>query len=171
VAESDIPNERGYCRRLIVAVWGSGIVTAIISMMVYEVYGFIAFGGVKISAIPAISIIMSIGVGVIFAAHVTLGFINAHGNRTERTIETLDIFFAPTIDGAVTMLLGVVLLSLSPFTFVVKYFFVVWVIIVFFGVFNGVFVLPVILCVMGPPNLHLKGTGKKRKVGTVVNSN
>jgi hypothetical protein len=169
VAESDIPNERGNCRRLIVAVWTSLIVVAVVSMMTTEVYGFISYAGVKISAIPAISILMSIGVGVNIAAHMALAFVNAHGTRRERAITALDIFFAPTIDGGITTLLGVVLLSASSFAFVVKYFFVVWCIIVGLGVFNGVLVLPVLLTIIGPPNLHLRG-GKRPNVKRVVGS-
>lgn len=142
--------DSGFVRRVIASLWAASLVTGIIAMTVYEIYGYMAFSGLKISAIPAISIIMCTGVAVEYTAYIAVQFINAPGDRNARAHRALMIMMAPTIDGAVTMFLGVVMLAASPFQFIVKYFFIPWLFIIGFGFFNGVAVLPVLFSLIGP---------------------
>ena len=46
-----------------------------------QVYGFLGLADIKLSAIPVISLIMTVGVGVEFTAHIVLAFINGTGGR------------------------------------------------------------------------------------------
>ena len=63
--------------------YGSKQVLASVDLCVQrgEVYGFLGLFGVKLSAIPAISVIMAVGVGVEFTAHLVLAFVEARGER------------------------------------------------------------------------------------------
>jgi len=146
----------GIVKRVLAVFWASALTTGIIAMTVFEIYGFMAFSGIKISAIPAISIIMSTGVAVEYTAYICVSFVNAGGNRNERSTHALMVMMAPTIDGAVTMFLGVVMLAASKFLFIVKYFFYPWLLIIWFGFFNGVAVLPVLFSIVGPFAINLK---------------
>jgi len=141
-------------KRLMSSLWGAMVIVSVIAMMVFEVYGFCGITDIKISAIPAVSLIMSVGVGVEFTAHITLAFVKAAGNRNDRMEHALDHMFAPTFDGAISTLLGVIMLAFSEFEFIQKYFFMLYLFIVLFGVLNGLILLPVILGLIGPPSLR-----------------
>jgi patched 1 protein len=167
VAEHD--EQVGACTRAKVAVHGAGLITGTIAMMVYELYGMCAWIGIKMSAIPAISIILGVGVGVEFTAHLVLAFINASGTRDQRVVKMLNLMFIPTIDGGTTSVLAVIMLAFSPFVFIIKYFFSIYVIMVALGFINGLFVLPVIVSIIGPETMSsaeegFSSTGNEGKI-------
>jgi len=147
-------------KRIFATFWASALTTAIIALSVYQLYGFMAFANLKISAIPAISIIMSTGVAVEFTAYIAVAFVNAPGTGNERAHHALMLMLTPVTDGAVTMFLGICMLAASPFVFIVKYFFYPWLLIIFFGMFNGVAFLPVLFALIGPPAVK-SGSGNK----------
>ena len=41
-------------------------------MMVVELFGFMGLMGIKMSAVPAVVLILSVGIGVEFTVHITL---------------------------------------------------------------------------------------------------
>lgn len=63
--------------------------------------------------------------GVEFTAHVVFAFLVARGTRNERMAEAIDRVFVPVIHGALSTLLGIIMLGFSEFEFVFKYFFIV----------------------------------------------
>lgn len=89
--------------------------------------------------------------GVEFTAHVVLAFLTSLGNRNERMATCVDRIFVPVIHGALSTLLGIIMLAFSEFEFVVKYFFVVMSALIVIGVVNGLALLPVLLSLIGPP--------------------
>jgi hypothetical protein len=146
-----VEGDAGVIKRIFATFWASALTTGIIALTVYEIFGYMAFAQLKISAIPAISIIMSTGVAVEYTAYVAVAFVNGQGTLNQRAEHALMLMLAPVIDGAVTMFLGVVMLAASPFVFIVKYFFYPWLFIIFFGMYNGVAFLPVVFSLVGPP--------------------
>jgi hypothetical protein len=62
----------------------------------------------------------------------------------------------PVIDGLFSTFCGILFISASPFAFIVKYFFLPYLIIIVFAAINGLIVLPLLLGVMGP--FELDGT-------------
>jgi hypothetical protein len=146
-----VEGDSGFAKRLFATFWASALTTGVIALTVYEIYGYMAFGGLKISAIPAISIIMSTGVAVEYTAYIAVAFVNGAGTLNERARHSLMLMLAPVVDGGVTMFLGVCMLAASPFLFIVKYFFYPWLLIIFFGMFNGIAFLPVLFAFVGPP--------------------
>jgi len=155
-----VEGDSSVLKRIFATFWASALTTGIIALTVYEIYGYMAFAGLKISAIPAISIIMSTGVAVEYTAYLAVVFVNGSGTGNERARHSLMLMLAPVIDGAVTMFLGVVMLAASPFVFIVKYFFYPWLFIIFFGMFNGIALLPVLFSLVGPPAV-MSAAGKK----------
>jgi len=151
-------------KRIFATFWAASLTTGIIALSVYEIYGYMAFAGLKISAIPAISIIMSTGVAVEYTAYVAVAFVNGAGTLNERSRHALMLMMAPVVDGGITMFLGVVMLAASPFVFIVKYFFYPWLLIIFFGFFNGIAFLPVLFSLVGPP--AVKSSNKTEALST-----
>merc|ERR1712167_536238 len=67
--------------RVLVAVWGSVVVSLFCIVTVVEVYGFMGVAGIKLNAIPQVTLIMTMGIAVEFTAHTVLAFICAPAPR------------------------------------------------------------------------------------------
>uniref|UniRef100_A0A8C4XUH1 Patched 2 n=1 Tax=Falco tinnunculus TaxID=100819 RepID=A0A8C4XUH1_FALTI len=139
------------CALLLLNPWTAGIIVSILAMMAVELFGIMGLMGIKLSAIPVVILIASVGIGVEFTVHVALGFLTAVGSKNVRSAAALEHTFAPVMDGAVSTLLGVLMLAGSEFDFIMRYFFAVLTILTLLGLLNGLVLLPVLLSVIGPP--------------------
>ncbi|XP_056149176.1 protein patched homolog 1 isoform X2 [Lampris incognitus] len=139
------------CAILLLNPWTAGVIVFILAMMTVELFGIMGLIGIKLSAIPVVILIASVGIGVEFTVHIALGFLTAIGSRNKRSVVALEHMFAPVIDGAISTLLGVLMLAGSEFDFIMRYFFAVLAILTVLGMLNGLVLLPVLLSLMGPP--------------------
>ncbi|KAL7879822.1 hypothetical protein SRHO_G00020760 [Serrasalmus rhombeus] len=139
------------CAILLLNPWTAGVIVFILAMMTVELFGIMGLIGIKLSAIPVVILIASVGIGVEFTVHIALGFLTAIGDRNTRSAVALEHMFAPVMDGAISTLLGVLMLAGSEFDFIMRYFFAVLAILTLLGILNGLVLLPVLLSVMGPP--------------------
>ncbi|XP_078574684.1 protein patched homolog 1-like isoform X1 [Branchiostoma floridae x Branchiostoma japonicum] len=130
--------------------WLALIVVSVLAMMAVELFGVMGLLGIKLSAIPAVIIIASVGIGVEFTVHICFAYVTSLGDRNERMVSALEHMMSPVIDGAISTLLGVVMLAGSEFEFIVLYFFYVLVALVIIGLLNGLILLPVLLSLIGP---------------------
>lgn len=78
------------------------------------------------------------------------GFITSVGNRDRRVRLALQSSFAPVIHGTLPCLLAVVMLSTSPFEFIVRHFFWLLLAVMLIGLVNGLFFYPILLSLIGP---------------------
>ncbi|XP_029473971.1 protein patched homolog 2 [Rhinatrema bivittatum] len=139
------------CAMLLLNPWTAGIIVFVLAMMTLELFGIMGLIGIKLSAIPVVILIASVGIGVEFTVHIALGFLTAIGSRNLRSALALEHMFAPVMDGAISTLLGVLMLAGSEFDFILRYFFAVLTILTILGLLNGLVLLPVLLSVIGPP--------------------
>uniref|UniRef100_A0A4W3IA38 Patched 2 n=1 Tax=Callorhinchus milii TaxID=7868 RepID=A0A4W3IA38_CALMI len=158
------------CALLLLNPWTAGIIVFILAMMTVELFGIMGLIGIKLSAIPVVILIASVGIGVEFTVHVALGFLTAIGNRNLRTAVALEHMFAPVIDGAISTLLGVLMLAGSEFDFIIRYFFAVLTILTILGILNGLVLLPVLLSVIGPPAEVSTANNRLNSKGPTVDS-
>jgi predicted RND superfamily exporter protein len=63
---------------------------------------------------------------------------------------SIDQVFVPVIHGALSTLLGILMLGFSKFDFVFNYFFIVLTALILIGLVNGLVLLPVLLSLVGP---------------------
>ncbi|XP_048671443.1 protein patched homolog 2 isoform X2 [Marmota marmota marmota] len=139
------------CALLLLNPWTAGLIVLVLMMMTVELFGIMGFLGIKLSAIPVVILVASIGIGVEFTVHVALGFLTAQGSRNLRAARALEHTFAPVTDGAVSTLLGLLMLAGSNFDFIIRYFFVVLTVLTLLGLLHGLVLLPVLLSILGPP--------------------
>ncbi|KAJ0067609.1 hypothetical protein NL108_008928, partial [Boleophthalmus pectinirostris] len=138
------------CALFLLNPWTAGVIVLVLSLMTVELFGFMGLMGIKLSAVPVVILIASVGIGVEFTVHVALAFLTAIGDRHKRAVLALEQMFAPVLDGAFSTLLGVLMLAGSEFDFIVRYFFAVLAILTVLGVLNGLVLLPVLLSYFGP---------------------
>uniref|UniRef100_A0A7I4Y6A8 SSD domain-containing protein n=1 Tax=Haemonchus contortus TaxID=6289 RepID=A0A7I4Y6A8_HAECO len=142
--------------------WAALNILIILVVMTVELAGFMGWAGVKMNPVSAVTLITAVGIGVEFTAHVVLAYLTSLGTRSERTSSAIDRVFVPVIHGALSTLLGILMLGFSEFEFVVKYFFVVMSALIVIGVINGLILLPVLLSLMGAPQEVFSMDGKAR---------
>ncbi|XP_071952262.1 protein patched homolog 1-like [Antedon mediterranea] len=130
--------------------WAAFLLVLVLLMITVELFGFMGFIGVKMSAIPAVTLIISVGFGVEFTVHTLYAFLTSIGDHDRRVSMALASTFSPVLDGGISTLLGVVLLARSDFEIVVMYFFEVMSALVVIGLLNGLVLFPVILSIIGP---------------------
>ncbi|XP_076859731.1 protein patched homolog 1 isoform X2 [Brachyhypopomus gauderio] len=138
------------CAVFLLNPWTAGIIVLVLALMTVELFGMMGLIGIKLSAVPVVILIASVGIGVEFTVHVALAFLTAIGDRSRRAVLALEHMFAPVLDGAFSTLLGVLMLAGSEFDFIVRYFFAVLAILTVLGVLNGLVLLPVLLSYCGP---------------------
>uniref|UniRef100_A0A8C2L0L4 Patched 1 n=1 Tax=Cyprinus carpio TaxID=7962 RepID=A0A8C2L0L4_CYPCA len=109
------------CAVFLLNPWTAGIIVLVLSLMTVELFGMMGLIGIKLSAVPVVILIASVGIGVEFTVHVALAFLTAIGDRNKRAILALEHMFAPVLDGAFSTLLGVLMLAGSEFDFIVRW--------------------------------------------------
>jgi hypothetical protein len=130
---------------------GALIVVAVVGMVVVEIFGLMGTLGIKFSAIPAVTLIMSIGMAVQFVAHIVLCFLVERGvDRDARMVHAMQQMLIPVSQGGLSTFFSIVILGFSEFQFVQLYFFGVFVMVVVVGLLNGLVLLPVVLSLVGP---------------------
>lgn len=114
-----------------------------------NVGGFIHFWGLTIDTVSCTNIIISIGLCVDYSAHIAHAFMSSHGTRDERVKKALSDIGPAVFNGGFSTFLAFVLLAGSK-SHVFATFFKVFFLVVLFGLYNGLFVLPVALSFIGP---------------------
>lgn len=115
----------------------------------------IVIGGypVEMNAIFVVNLVTSLGFGVEFCNHIAMNFMKQEGeNRQIRSQKAMNKMGSSVVVGiASTKFLGVMILAFAPSTLFRLYYFRMYLMIIFLGVFNGLFFLPVLLRICGPP--------------------
>ncbi|XP_067928680.1 protein patched homolog 1-like [Watersipora subatra] len=126
------------------------LVIVTLSITVIQLFGLMGLIGVKLSAIPAVLLVISVGMGTEVVLHILSGFLTSIGNQSLRVKRSLSSMFTPVFHGAVSTLFGVIMLAVAEFDFIVRYFFLSFLSLVLLGAFNGLVLFPVILTMVGP---------------------
>ena len=140
-------------------IWSAILLTVFLGMTAVEVFGFMGWIDIRFSAIPAVTLIVSVGVAVEATAPMSLYFLKACGTHNQRMHQALKHRFTPILNGGISTFLGIIMLAFSPFPFITKYFFVLLLSCIVFSLLNGLILLPVVLSLVGPPP-QVRGWGK-----------
>ncbi|XP_043484332.1 protein patched isoform X3 [Leptopilina heterotoma] len=144
---------------LLMNLWAVVLVQFYLAGVVIQLLGIMGLFNINLSAVPAVLLIVSVGISIPFVVHFCLGFVTSIGGRDRRTKLALEYSFAPVLHGGMTTLLSVMMLAFSEFDFVVRYFFLILFSAVIVGMVNGFFFFPILLSLIGPqaeiiPNEH-----------------
>ncbi|XP_069131655.1 LOW QUALITY PROTEIN: patched domain-containing protein 3-like [Argopecten irradians] len=121
-----------------------------LTSIITGVLGFMHFWGLSLSSITMIHVIMSVGFSVDFSAHICHAFLTSEGrDRNARVCKALEMTAGPIFNSAVSSIVGIIMLILSE-SYVFVSFFRVMLLVILFGIFHGLFVLPIIFSLIGP---------------------
>ncbi|XP_034192585.2 protein patched isoform X5 [Osmia lignaria lignaria] len=144
---------------LLLNLWAALLVGTCLAGVVLQLLGIMGLCDIKLSAVPAVLLVVSVGIAVHFTVHICLSFVTSIGSRDRRIRLALEHMYAPVIHGALTTLLAIAMLAFSEFDFIVRYFFLVLLCLIGIGLVNGLFFFPILLSLIGPspeviPNEH-----------------
>ncbi|XP_028987759.1 patched domain-containing protein 3 [Betta splendens] len=113
------------------------------------VMGFMALWGVTLDSISMINLVMCIGFSVDFSAHVTYSFASsAKSDVNQKAVDALSHAGCPILQGALSTVLGVVVLSMSG-SYIFRTFFKIVFLVTMFGLLHGLVFIPVFLTLLG----------------------
>ncbi|XP_072169811.1 patched domain-containing protein 3-like [Diadema setosum] len=113
------------------------------------VIGYMSLWDVPLDPISMLNIILCIGFSVDFSAHITYAFVIApKDSPNERAISALRALGMPILQGAASSILAISVLSTAP-VYVFRIFFKTLFLVMIFGAYHGLMLLPVILSYMG----------------------
>uniref|UniRef100_A0A8C5QHC8 Patched domain-containing protein 3 n=1 Tax=Leptobrachium leishanense TaxID=445787 RepID=A0A8C5QHC8_9ANUR len=124
-------------------------VTFAIASIIVGVTGFMAYWDVNLDAISMINLVICIGFSVDFSAHISYVYVaSSKPNANDRIIDALHSLGYPILQGGLSTILGVVVLSTSD-SYIFRTFFKIMFLVIGFGMLHGLVFLPVFLTLFG----------------------
>ena len=110
--------------------------------------------------LPTTGLELAVGLSVDYAAHVAHAFLNANelagasrsADRSMRALKAMRHIGSAVLFGAGSTLLALSLLSFST-AYVFRAFFKIFLLVIVFGLWHGLMLLPVVLSTIGPRSL------------------
>ncbi|XP_064018827.1 patched domain-containing protein 3-like [Pogoniulus pusillus] len=124
-------------------------VTFAIASVIVGVAGFMTFWSVNLDSISMINLVICIGFSVDFSAHISYAFVSSgESSANGRAIEALSLLGYPVLQGAVSTILGVVVLAAAK-AYIFRTFFKIMFLVILFGALHGLVFIPVFLTFFG----------------------
>ncbi|XP_035175195.1 patched domain-containing protein 3 [Oxyura jamaicensis] len=124
-------------------------VTFAIASVIVGVAGFMTFWDVNLDSISMINLVICIGFSVDFSAHISYAFVTSkESSANKKAIGALHQLGYPVLQGAVSTILGVVVLAAAK-TYIFRTFFKIMFLVILFGAVHGLVFIPVFLTFFG----------------------
>ncbi|KAJ5053903.1 uncharacterized protein L3040_000193 [Drepanopeziza brunnea f. sp. 'multigermtubi'] len=146
---------------LLGSVWTGAVVTATVIMIVVDIIGTMAVFNVSLNAVSLVNLIICVGIGVEFCAHIARAFMfpsravmerakNKFRGRDARAWTALVNVGGSVFSGiTITKLLGVSVLAFTRSKIFEIYYFRIWLALVVFAATHALIFLPVALSLLG----------------------
>jgi len=134
---------------LLFNLWACLQVLFSVVLTLVNVAGFMHFWGLTVDTVSCTNLIIAIGLCVDYSAHIAHSFMMCTGSREKRVKDALYKIGPAVLNGGFSTFLAFVLLATSR-SHVFMVFFKVFFLVVLFGLFNGLIILPILLSIMGP---------------------
>ncbi|KAM9387519.1 patched domain-containing protein 3 [Phaethornis superciliosus] len=139
-------------------------VTFAIASVIVGVAGFMTFWDVNLDSISMINLVICIGFSVDFSAHISYAFVTSRESSANgKAIKALSLLGYPVLQGAVSTILGVVVLAAAK-TYIFRTFFKIMFLVILFGALHGLVFIPVFLTIFGSFGRSLYSTKSKESL-------
>jgi len=145
------------------SVFSSFIVGVHLLATVLQMYGFMAALGIKLNAFSVTNLAVTVGTAVEFTAYVANSFLRAYtktNNRDERMQFAVMEMFPPMFRGAVTTIISIACLAFAKYPFFNLYYFQMIAMSILLAFINGLWFLPIWMCVLTPNGNQQQSKGK-----------
>nr|XP_048693767.1 patched domain-containing protein 3-like [Caretta caretta] len=124
-------------------------VTFAIASVIAGVAGFMTYWNVNLDSISMINLVICIGFSVDFSAHISCAFVSSEKSTVnERAVDALYLLGYLVIQGAISTILGVIVLSAAK-AYIFRTFFKIMFLVILFGAVHGLVFIPVFLTFFG----------------------
>lgn len=113
------------------------------------VIGYMTFWGVRLESVSMITVIMSIGFAVDLSAHISYAYVQSNGDRNTKAINALETIGWPVFMGALSTILGILVLG-TVHAYIVQIFFKTVFLVIMFSMLHGLVLLPIFLTLIVP---------------------
>ena len=134
---------------LLADILGSVYVLVTVALSLVDLCGFMAAWDITIDVVSACNIIIAIGLCVNYSVHICHAFLTVSGTRKERAKAAIVDMGVAVLNGGFSTMLAFILLAGSD-SHVFSVFFKIFLLVVIFGLFHGLILLPVVLSLIGP---------------------
>ncbi|XP_072535248.1 patched domain-containing protein 3-like [Salminus brasiliensis] len=144
-------------------------VTFSIGSVITGVTGYMALWDVNLDSISMIVLVVCIGFTVDFSAHVSYAFVSSKkATANEKAIDALFSLGYPVLQGALSTIIGVVVLATSK-QHIFRTFFKIMFLVMLFGLAHGIVFIPVFLTWLScSSSKHKKGSGNEERKANAV---
>jgi len=142
---------------IIASVHASAMVIACIIMVDIDILGLMHMWGLTIDSVTIINLVLALGLTVDYSAHIAHAFVIAKGTRQQRADHALGEMGTAVVHGALSTFAAVLVLSTSK-SYIFRVFFKQFFGICIFGAAHGLCFLPVMLSLIGPDQIELRGS-------------
>jgi len=130
-------------------IFAAALVLLMIGFVDICILGYMAHWGLDFNSVTAINLVLAVGLAVDYSAHIAHSFLVAKGPGIERAKEAVDHIGMSVFNGAFSTFLAILPLGAAK-SYVFNVFFKMWFMIIIFGAYFGLIVLPVFLRFLGP---------------------
>lgn len=135
--------------------WSATLIVLTLCMLLVDVMGFMVLAGIQLNAVSLVNLVMSLGIGVEFCAHLVHAFLEEKGGSEERAAAAVGDVGAAVLSGiTLTKVTGVCVLAFSRTRIFDVYYFRMYAALVVLGAAHGLVLLPVLLAAFGPEELE-----------------
>eukprot|EP00732_Lithocolla_globosa_P000739 Lithocolla_globosa_v1_NODE_277_length_4701_cov_11.244081.p1 type:complete len:945 gc:universal NODE_277_length_4701_cov_11.244081:4573-1739(-) len=127
----------------------AGLVMLMVASTIIMILGGMYLWGLSLDSVTVVNLVLAIGLSVDYTVHMAHCFMLKKGTRNERVIQAYGDIAVGVLCGATATLLAVLVLAFSS-SYVFVVLFRQFLLVVIFGVFHGMIVLPILLSLVGP---------------------
>eukprot|EP00937_MAST-01D_sp_MAST-1D-sp2_P002566 g2566.t1 len=155
------------CWLMLASLSGAAIVLCVIAMIDVCLLGSMHIAGDSINMVTAINLLLAIGLCIDYSAHVCHAFLVARGTRDERAAAALEHMGLPVLYGGMST--GFAIISCTGArSYIFQSFGRMFLLIVFWGLYFGLIVLPVLLSLFGPASAAPSPVVQDEEVSSVA---
>jgi len=130
-------------------IFAASLVLLMIGFVDVCILGYMAHWDLDFNSVTAINLVLAVGLAVDYSAHIAHSFLVATGPGVDRAKEAVDHIGMSVFNGAFSTFLAILPLSLGK-SYIFNVFFKMWFMIIIFGSYFGLIVLPIFLRFLGP---------------------
>jgi predicted RND superfamily exporter protein len=131
-------------------VLAAGLVLSMIGLADICILGYMSHWNLDFNSVTAINLVLAVGLAVDYSAHIAHSFlVTTAPTGRERAMHAVEHIGISVLNGAFSTFLAIFPLCMSK-SYVFIVFFKMWFMIIIFGVYFGVILLPVCLSLLSP---------------------